>query len=151
MSLFSNGEVVVNGILLSVSLFGKIAVGPLLTPVFRSPGSEAEIQKRWTGEHVRNCAIVGFSMAGEAEFAFVVSVFGVSEGLIPPDLYASIVFAILLSTILSPLLLRTVLAIAPYKQEETEKPTAEESVPVHRRRINIPTNAFHHTDEVMDA
>ncbi|CAJ1945212.1 unnamed protein product [Cylindrotheca closterium] len=135
LSLFSDSKVVVNGVLLFVSLLGKIAVGPLLTPVLRS-GSETETEieteienkKRWTGEHVRNCAIVGFSMAGEAEFAFVVAVFGVSEGLIPPDLYASIVFAILLSTIFSPLLLRTVLAVAPYEAEETETLEAEESI-----------------------
>ena len=53
-------------------------------------------------------------MMGEAEFAFVVAVFGVSEGLVPPDIYASIVWAILLSTVISPLLLKTTLAFFPY-------------------------------------
>ena len=52
-------------------------------------------------------------MMGEAEFAFVVAVFGVSEGLVPPDIYASIVWAILLSTLISPLLLRTTLFFFP--------------------------------------
>ncbi|KAL3928003.1 MAG: hypothetical protein SGBAC_012841 [Bacillariaceae sp.] len=132
LSLFSDSKVIMNGVLLFVSLLGKIAVGPLLTPVLSSESeteSESTNKRRWTGEHVRNCAIVGFSMAGEAEFAFVVAVFGVTEGLIPADLYASIVFAILLSTVLSPLLLRTVLAIAPYEAEETEKlVVSEESI-----------------------
>ena len=45
---------------------------------------------------------------------FVIAVFGVSEGLVPPDIYASIVWAILLSTVISPLLLKTTLAFFPY-------------------------------------
>jgi hypothetical protein len=60
----------------------------------------------------------------------ILAVFGVTEGLIPPDLYASIVFAILLSSIISPLLLRTVLAISPYKEDgaATELQEADESI-----------------------
>ncbi len=110
VSLFGDPIVLRRGFLLSAALFGKIAVGPLLTPKFGNN------MQRWRGDHLRDCAVVGLSMAGEAEFAFVVAVFGVTEGLIPPDLYASVVLAILLSTILSPLLLRTTLALFPYNQ-----------------------------------
>ena len=52
-------------------------------------------------------------MAGEAEFAMLVAGFGFSEGLLDEDIYASTVFAILLSTILSPCLLRLTLALFP--------------------------------------
>ena len=51
------------------------------------------------------------SMAGEAEFAMLVAGFGFQEGLLEEDIYASTVFAILLSTILSPCLLRLTLAL----------------------------------------
>lgn len=108
VSLFGDGIVLRQGFLLSAALLGKIAVGPLLTPKFD------DNMHFWRGDHLRDCLVVGFSMSSEAEFAFVVAVFGVTEGLIPPDLYASVVLAILLSTIVSPLLLRTTLALAPF-------------------------------------
>jgi Kef-type K+ transport system membrane component KefB len=131
VSLFSEWRVIGKGFLLSLSLVGKVSVGPLLTPIFEYENSEeAPKPQRWKGQHLWDCAVVGFSMAGEAEFAFVLAVFGVTEGLIPPDLYASIVFAILLSSIISPLLLRTVLAISPYKEDgaATELQEADESI-----------------------
>lgn len=112
VSLFGDWQVVGNGFLLSFALLGKLLVGPLLTPKL-----EANM-RLLQGSHLRDCAVVGFSMAGEAEFAFVVAVFGVTEGIIPANLYASVVLAILLSTILSPLSLRTVLAMFPYPKSE---------------------------------
>jgi Kef-type K+ transport system membrane component KefB len=108
VSLFGDGTVLRHGFLLSAALLGKIAVGPLLTPKFD------DAMHFWRGDHLRDCMVVGFSMSSEAEFAFVVAVFGVTEGLIPPELYASVVLAILLSTIVSPLLLRTTLVLAPF-------------------------------------
>jgi hypothetical protein len=53
---------------------------------------------------------------GEAEFAFLVAKFGLEEGLglLEAETYASVVFAILLSTIHSPVLLRTNLALFPF-------------------------------------
>lgn len=44
--------------------------------------------------------------AAEGEFAFVIAVFAVDNDLISPDLYASIVLAVLISTILPPFALR---------------------------------------------
>jgi Kef-type K+ transport system membrane component KefB len=105
VSLFGSGTVIWKGLVLMVSLCGKLAVGPLLTPKLEGK------------HHWRDCAVVSFSMAGEAEFAFVIAVFGVTNGLIEAELYASAILAILLSTILSPLLLRTTLALFPYDQD----------------------------------
>ena len=51
-------------------------------------------------------------MAGEADFAFVLAAFGLDQGLIPESVYASVTFAILLSTVVSPVLLRLVLSYA---------------------------------------
>ena len=114
--LFNDASVIGNGFLLSLSLLGKVAIGPLLTPV---PVGE----KRWKSRHVRDCALVGCSMAGEAEFAFLVARFGFTEDLFSEQVYASVVFAILLSTIVSPVMLR--LSISHYAdldhQEEGKK------------------------------
>jgi Kef-type K+ transport system membrane component KefB len=112
--LFDNGTVIGNGFILSLSLLGKIMTGPLLTPVIAKEG------RRWDWQHLRDCAIVGFSMAGEAEFAFLVAGFGLSEGLLSQEVYASVVFAILLSTIVSPVLLRTTLALFPNKESNND-------------------------------
>jgi Kef-type K+ transport system membrane component KefB len=109
--LFDNGTVIGNGFLLSLSLLGKVMTGLLLTPVLAKDG------RRWDWQHSRDCAIVGFSMAGEAEIAFLVAGFGLSEGLLSQEVYASVVFAILLSTIVSPVLLRTTLALFPNNKE----------------------------------
>jgi Kef-type K+ transport system membrane component KefB len=112
--LFDNGTVIGNGFILSLSLLGKIMTGLLLTPVIAKDG------RRWDWQHSRDCAIVGFSMAGEAEFAFLVASFGLSEGLLSQEVYASVVFAILLSTIVSPVLLRTTLALFPNKESNND-------------------------------
>jgi Kef-type K+ transport system membrane component KefB len=66
-------------------------------------------RRRWDRQHLRDCLIVGFSMAGEAEFALVVAAFGYSAGLVSESIYASTVLAILASTIISPCLLRITL------------------------------------------
>lgn len=57
-------------------------------------------------------------MAAEGEFAFVIAVFSVDSGLIGEQLYASIVLAILLSTIIPPFALRFTIS---YYNKKTEK------------------------------
>ena len=106
---FGDAVIIGRGCLFVLALLGKLLVGGL-APNFHAA------TPRYRGRHLRDCFIVGLSMMGEAEFAFVVAVFGVTEGLIPPDLYASIVLAILLSTLISPLLLRTTLSLYPYEK-----------------------------------
>jgi len=138
---FGDPVIVLRGFLFALALLGKLAVG-LLTPDFHSRRgglygdasprndvtSDQGATKRFNSKHVRDCFVVGFSMMGEAEFAFVVAVFGVSEGLVPPDIYASIVWAILLSTIMSPLLLKTTLALFPYERNVQDAGVADVDV-----------------------
>jgi Kef-type K+ transport system membrane component KefB len=73
--------------------------------------------RRWGRKHCRDCLVVGFSMAGEAEFALVVAAFGYTEGLVTESIYASTVLAILASTIISPCLLRMTLAFTDDRDE----------------------------------
>jgi hypothetical protein len=56
-------------------------------------------------------------MAAEGEFAFVIAVFAVDDGLISKDLYASVVLAVLLSTIVPPFLLRFTISYYNKKAE----------------------------------
>ena len=150
---FGDTEVVSRGCFFSLALLGKLAVG-LMTPTNLDPSGERtsssdsndgnddnghpdtaspNARSFCRGKHARDCFVVGFSMMGEAEFAFVVAVFGVTEGLVPPDIYASIVFAILLSTVISPLLLKTTLAFFPYdydyEQHDSQSVQREDSEP----------------------
>jgi len=95
---FGSGKIIWQGLLFTLSLVGKLVVG-FMVPNFTR-------EKKFTGNHLRDCLIVGCSMAAEGEFAFVIAAYSVAEGLIDKDLYSSIVFAILLSTIIAPFSLR---------------------------------------------
>jgi len=125
VELFQDGQVIGTGFLLSLALLGKITTGLLLTPMSLQPdhndgsaaaeNSDSSPPRRscYDRQHLRDSLVVGFSMAGEAEFAMLVAGFGYTEGLVTENIYASTIFAILLSTILSPCLLRLTLAVFP--------------------------------------
>jgi hypothetical protein len=95
---FGSWTVILQGLAFTIALLGKVAVG-FMVPNF-SPG------KRFKGLHLRDCLVVGCSMAAEGEFAFIIAVFAVTNGMTSPELYASVVLAVLLSTIIAPFLLR---------------------------------------------
>ena len=86
---------------------------PTNAAMVRPPPTPTATRHCYDRQHLRDCLVVGFSMAGEAEFAMLVAAFGFTEGLVEEDIYASTIFAILLSTILSPCLLRLTLALFP--------------------------------------
>ena len=65
--------------------------------------------------------MVSFSVAGEAEFAMLVAGFEFGQGLLEEDIYASTVFAILLSTVVSPCLLRLMLAFFVVEKADEDK------------------------------
>jgi Kef-type K+ transport system membrane component KefB len=83
---FGSGTVVWQGLVFTVALLGKLAVG-FLVPNFTQ-------SRNYTGSHLRDCLITGWSMAAEGEFAFVIAVFSVDNGLVDKDLYASVVLAV---------------------------------------------------------
>jgi Kef-type K+ transport system membrane component KefB len=115
---FADGVVIWQGLVFSLALLGKIGVGfmvPNFTPA-----------RKFTGNHLRDCLITGFSMAAEGEFAFVIAVFAVDGELISKDLYASVVLAVLISTIIPPFLLRFTIAYYNRKGEEAVEQAAEE-------------------------
>ena len=115
---FNDIEVIWQGLVFTLALIGKIAVG-FMVPNF-------SMDKRFTGKHLRDCLITGFSMAAEGEFAFVIAVFAVGDGLIDKSLYAKVVLAVLLSTIIPPFLLRFTISYYNKKGEEAVENAAKE-------------------------
>ena len=96
---FGNPTVLLQGCFFTLALLGKVAVG-FMVPNFMAT-------KRFKMTHLRDCLVVGFSMAAEGEFAFVIAVFAVTNGMITQELYAAVVLAVLASTILAPLCLES--------------------------------------------
>lgn len=95
---FGSFSIIWKGLFFTVALLGKLAAG-FLVPNFSQ-------DKNFKGLHLRDSLVTGFSLAAEGEFAFVIAVFGVDQGLIDKETYSSIVLAVLLSTIVPPFLLR---------------------------------------------
>lgn len=127
---FADGTVIWQGLVYTLALTGKVAVG-FLVPNFTQG-------KRFSGNHLRDCLITGFSMAAEGEFAFVIAVFAVDSDLITPDLYASVVLAVLLSTIIPPFLLRFTISYYNKKgQELVERAAEEEEFRQHTLGLDI--------------
>jgi len=116
---FGDTEIIWQGLVFCLAwVIGKISVG-FMVPNF-SPS------KRFTGNHLRDCLVTGFSMAAEGEFAFVIAVFAVSDELIDEDLYASLILAVLVSTVIPPFALRFTIAYYNKKGEEAVARAAEE-------------------------
>ncbi|KAL7540185.1 hypothetical protein ACHAWF_006616 [Thalassiosira exigua] len=99
---FGDGIVIGYGLLFTLALTGKLVVG-FLVPNFNNVD-------KFKGLHLRDCLITGCSMAAEGEFAFVIAVFAKDQDLISADLYASIVLAVLISTIIPPFALRATIS-----------------------------------------
>lgn len=114
------GNVLVQGLIFTLALLGKLAVG-FMVPNF----TQARSFTKW---HLRDCLITGFSMAAEGEFAFVIAVFSVENELIDKDQYASVVLAILLSTIIPPFLLRFTISYYTKKAEQELQDLANEEM-----------------------
>lgn len=115
---FANGTVVWQGFAFTLALTGKVAVG-FMVPNFTQTG-------QFRSFHLRDCLVTGFSMAAEGEFAFVLAVFAVDAELVSQDLYASIVLAVLISTIIPPFLLRFTISYYNKKGEEAVERAAQE-------------------------
>ena len=115
---FGDGTVIWQGLVFCVALLGKIFTG-FIVPNFNQT-------QRFTDVHLRDCLVTGFSMAAEGEFAFVIAVFAVDSGIISINLYASIVLAVLLSTIIPPFALRFTISHYNKKAEERVAKAAKE-------------------------
>lgn len=101
IKMFGQPVVILQGAVLTMALLGKVLVGFMAPNFSGAPFRDS---------HLRDCLVIGFSMAAEGEFAFVIAAFAVSNQMITQELYASIVLAVLVSTIVAPFSLRAVIS-----------------------------------------
>jgi Kef-type K+ transport system membrane component KefB len=59
-----------------------------------------------TGSRLKDSAIIGFGMAPRGEVAMIIGLIGLDGGLIRQDVYVSIILMSLLTTIITPIVLR---------------------------------------------
>ncbi|KAL7533649.1 hypothetical protein ACHAXR_005367 [Thalassiosira sp. AJA248-18] len=135
---FGDPKVIGYGLLFTLALLGKLAVG-FLVPNFNNTD-------KFRGMHLRDCFITGFSMAAEGEFAFVIAVFAKDQELISADLYASIVLAVLISTIIPPFALRFTIS---YYNKITEK-MVKQAEELERQRAHAAEDALNLTPEEQE-
>eukprot|EP00980_Cylindrotheca_fusiformis_P001143 scaffold319_cov97-Cylindrotheca_fusiformis.AAC.3 len=105
MWLFSSGA--------SVSVSIATAVLPVLAKVplgMLVPHFQRELPLEFPyNPHVRDMVITSLAMTCRGEFNVIVASYALSEGLFGPDIYSSVIFAILFGSIVSPLILSKVL------------------------------------------
>lgn len=135
---FGSGTIIGQGLFFTLALAGKLLVG-FMVPNFNQT-------KRFTGLHFRDVLITGFSMAAEGEFAFVIAVFSVDSGLFSKSLYASIVLAVLLSTIFPPFALRFTIGYYNRKSEELVRKAAEEEL---QRQVKLGSGGVSEMEEML--
>jgi hypothetical protein len=101
MTSFWNVKVIGMAFAILVCLVAKIAMG-----IFCDPFT------------LRNFLTIALSMATWGEFSFIIAVSSKSQGILDNDTYCSIIFAVLISIIISPTLLRYhLIRIASYDKE----------------------------------
>lgn len=61
---------------------------------------------RWQGMSFKDSAIVGFGMSPRGEVAMIIGLIGLNQNLITQDIYAAIIFMSLITTVVTPLVLR---------------------------------------------
>jgi len=86
------------GILLFLIVVTIIAVATKLIGCY--------IPARWSGASNQDSLAIGFGMIPRGEVAMIVALIGINAGLIGQDIYVSIVCMALLTTILTPIILR---------------------------------------------
>lgn len=84
-----------------VGFLGALTVVAVLTKVLG-----CYIPARMQGMEHRNAAIIGWGMSPRGEVAMIVALLGLNAGLIQQDIYVSLVLMSLLTTIITPLVLR---------------------------------------------
>ena len=98
---FWSKPVIIGGLLYFVAIIGK-----LLTGIFAKPLIISEF------------FTIAFSMSAWGEFAFILATASYTSGTMDKDSYSSVLMAVLLSVVISPLCLRATLSIARKSKEK---------------------------------
>ena len=100
-------QVLFQGLILSFAWTGKVAVAFLVLP--NSLSHTSPTLPPYTGLHLRDCLVTGWSLACQGELALIVAVTARAHDLVDGTLYASIVVAVVLASIVPPLVLNRIL------------------------------------------
>lgn len=102
--MFGNSSVVAWGFAFYVAVLGKLPVG-LFAPKY----NEKLPEDYPFNPYVRDVMITSVAMTCRGEFSFIIAAFSIGESLLDEELYSAIIFAVLLSSITSPIILTLVL------------------------------------------
>jgi Kef-type K+ transport system membrane component KefB len=104
IKMFGNKKVIAWGFAFYLAVLGKLPVG-LFAPKYNE-----ELPKNYPfNPYTRDVIITAVAMTCRGEFSFIIAAFGIGNGLLDPELYSAIVWAVLLSCITSPIILTLVL------------------------------------------
>jgi hypothetical protein len=135
IKMFGSSHVVAWGFAFYTAVLGKLPVG-LFAPKYVE-----ETPKDYPfNPYVRDVVITSVAMTCRGEFSFIIAAFGIGEGLLDPELYSSIIFAVLLSSITSPIMLTVILkyynklALRYLERDQLDKSEVGGRAPLH---VNI--------------
>jgi len=109
-------SVILNGCLLWVTCVTIKFLVAFYVPKFEKVEKDAIYNP-----YKRDLFVTGLAMTCRGEFSFLIAAFALSEGIIKPDIYASVVFAVLLSAITSPFMLLQCISYFKAKELEQQK------------------------------
>jgi len=135
VKMFGNSRVVAWGFAFYVAVLGKLPVG-LFAPKY----AEGTPKDYPFSPYVRDVVITSVAMTCRGEFSFIIAAFGIGELLLDAELYSAIIFAVLLSSITSPIFLTLILkyynrmASKYIEQDQLDKSGVGGKAPLH---VNI--------------
>jgi len=101
---FCNSAVIAWGFAFYIAVLGKLPVG------FFAPKYKEKLPEDYPfNPYTRDVTIASVAMTCRGEFSFIIAAFGIGESLLDAELYSAIIFAVLLSSITSPIVLTLVL------------------------------------------
>jgi Kef-type K+ transport system membrane component KefB len=106
-----------------VPVLAKLPLGLFVPRFSRDVPEDFPYDPYW-----RDVSIASLSMLCRGEFNFIVASFGLSSGLLDPNQYAEVVFAILSSCVCAPLILTQVIRYYNGKSRPFLRPTIPSSV-----------------------
>lgn len=105
IKMFGNKSVIAWGFAFYVAVLGKLPIG-LLAPKY---DNNTRPKNYPFNPYTRDVIITSVAMTCRGEFNFIIAAFGIGNTLLDPELYSSIIWAVLLACITSPIILTLVL------------------------------------------
>lgn len=102
--MFGNRRVIAWGFAFYVAVLGKLPIG------LYAPKYNEKLPKNYPfNPFTRDVLITSVAMTCRGEFSFIIAAFGIGNGLLDPELYSAIIWAVLLACITSPIILTLIL------------------------------------------